>query len=1342
MKATAHRRIGRRFVACLAAIAMALAGSIVVAATVAPTASAASAWESLSLTEKQSSYGFFMWRAENGTSDFMRNTAKDAANILKNSKLPETKNIGGDGDATSLPNLKMGAEYLVRYNKWRSEHSGTEPCRHDMDSKASNGTYVANCPSTAKLGEIRTSDTYVALTENNTNYGATAGDHAANHGQAYNSDTNDIYPFENLAWAGESWQDGEQPTDKYASSTDTTMGIKGWYSEKSDFDAQSKTAVLGHYLTMTDKRENSSTYTFSYSPHTVGAYAVNYSTPKQAVIGQRYSWDSKGNETVTNIMGWSRTKTEGMDLDLVYNGKSTYARYTESATDYLNDVNAYISLVKTIGSVTAPAGITVESGTDPKASAPSTVSVTYSDGTTGTANVTWDDSNTTWKNRKGGSYTMSGTVHDSVANKDLSTSIAVTVKPAGIKVANTSSSTNLTVDPGTDLSTVLPTLTSITYTNGEIVPGGTLKWSIPDGATNGQHLKSTDFSVPGEVYDADGVDTKQTVNANITVRPITVSTVNAVTASTTSGIAPSLPSTVTVNWSYGDPSTESVTWDSIPASSYAKAGTFTVNGIVNLGSGTTTKATATVTVQDAIPASVVFDGTSSPSTSLTIDAGTDPTSLLKAKTATVTYTDSTGATIRTDTGKAVTWDAVKRSDYMGSTTADTQFTVKGTVDGLPVTAIVTVRQATLQSVSFKTDSVVTSTSVTTKAGVKPSPSTSAVESYSNGKKELVELTWPDPDASQYHGSPDGDTSFTMTTSHKGFQLTADVTVQQATLTSVTFPGTDSTETTVSTDAGTAPALPANAELTYSNGDTRDAAIAWNATDPSKYHGSIDADTSYTLTGTASGQTLTATVTVRRATPSSAVIKGSDSAQAAVTTAAGTAPALPGTATVTYSNGDTRDTQITWDAIPESSYHGSIDGNTTFQANGTVDGTSLTVSAAVMVTPPTATKVAFDDGTAESAVSTPAGIRPGLPGTATVTYSNGDTRAADITWGDVTASQYAKAGAEFDVTGHVTALPGTALTAHVTVTDAYLVSVTFHGTDSTTTTVTTPAGTRPALPETADATYSDGTVVPVTIQWDATPDSSYHGSADADQTVSVTGHASGTDLTATVTVQRATPTSAVIDGTTSAIAVVSTDAGVAPSLPATATVTYSNGDTANAAIEWDDIDASAYAGVIGQTTTFTVNGTADGMPVSATVTVAAKPATQNMYRLYNPNSGEHFFTGDMNEYKTLCDRGWQGEDVSWVAPAQGDAVYRLYNPNTGEHHYTLDTNERDTLIGQYGWKDEGIGWYSGGSTPVYRVYNPNAFQFGHLFTADGNERAQLLGYGWNDENIGWYAVSAK
>ena len=1133
MKATAHRRIGRRFVACLAAIAMALAGSIVVAATVAPTASAASAWESLSLTEKQSSYGFFMYEAEHGTSSLQKSSAQSAADYLKTAKFAsQYTRIGQQGDATDLGNFLIAAKLLVNFNGYRSTLPN-EPCRHDLSS--SNTGYVQDCTATS-LTPLRASYQGFSEAQANVNYSAYIQGHAHQGGQ---SSSFWSWWAENIGWGT------TVPANFDYTSFASHGSMELWYDEINiyDKDATGASGTIGHYTNMTNKITNSSTN--KYVEFTSSGYA--YNTYSSATMNQRYRC------------------TDGVDF---YRGDQGY---TVDAQTFVSQIESYISLVKTIGSVTAPAGITVESGTDPKASAPSTVSVTYSDGTTGTANVTWDGSNTTWKNRKGGSYTMSGTVHDSVANKDLSTSIAVTVKPAGIKVANTSSSTNLTVDPGTDLSTVLPTLTSITYTNGETVPGGTLKWSIPDGATNGQHLKSTDFSVPGEVYDADGVDTKQTVNANITVRPITVSTVNAVTASTTSGIAPSLPSTVTVNWSYGDPSTESVTWDSIPASSYAKAGTFTVNGIVNLGSGTTTKATATVTVQDAIPASAVFDGTSSPSTSLTIDAGTDPTSLLKARTATVTYTDSTGATIRTDTGKAVTWDAVKRADYMGSTTADTQFTVKGTVDGLPVTA---------------------------------------------------------------------------------------------------------------------------------------------------------------------------TVTVRRATPSNAVIKGSDSAQAAVTTAAGTAPALPGTATVTYSNGDTRDTQITWDAIPESSYHGSIDENTTFQANGTVDGTSLTVSAAVTVTPPTATKVAFDDGTTKSAVSTPAGIKPGLPGTATVTYSNGDTRAADITWGDVAASQYAKAGAEFDVTGHVAALPGTALTAHVTVTDAYLVGVTFHGTDSTTTTATTPAGTRPSLPETADATYSDGTVVPVTIQWDATPDSSYHGSADADQTVTVTGHASGTDLTATVTVQRATPTSAVIDGTTSATAAVSTDAGVAPSLPATATVTYSNGDTANAAIKWDDVDASAYAGVIGQTTTFTVNGTADGMPVSATVTVSAKPATQNMYRLYNPNSGEHFFTGDMNEYKTLCDLGWRGEDVSWVAPTQGDAVYRLYNPNTGEHHYTLDTNERDTLIGQYGWKGEGIGWYSGGSTPVYRVYNPNAFQFGHLFTADDNERTQLLGYGWNDEAIGWYAVSAK
>ncbi len=37
------------------------------------------------------------------------------------------------------------------------------------------------------------------------------------------------------------------------------------------------------------------------------------------------------------------------------------------------------------------------------------------------------------------------------------------------------------------------------------------------------------------------------------------------------------------------------------------------------------------------------------------------------------------------------------------------------------------------------------------------------------------------------------------------------------------------------------------------------------------------------------------------------------------------------------------------------------------------------------------------------------------------------------------------------------------------------------------------------------------------------------------------------------------------------------------------------------------------------------------------------------------------------------------------------MYRLYNPNTGEHLYTGSKREGNKLV-DVGWNDEGIGWY--------------------------------------------------
>ena len=141
-------------------------------------------------------------------------------------------------------------------------------------------------------------------------------------------------------------------------------------------------------------------------------------------------------------------------------------------------------------------------------------------------------------------------------------------------------------------------------------------------------------------------------------------------------------------------------------------------------------------------------------------------------------------------------------------------------------------------------------------------------------------------------------------------------------------------------------------------------------------------------------------------------------------------------------------------------------------------------------------------------------------------------------------------------------------------------------------------------------------------------------------------------------------------------------------------------------------------------------------------VNPKQPTRSMYRLYNPNSGEHFYTANPTERATLKKVGWHDEGVGWVAPAKSSTpVYRMYNPNAGDHHYTMNASERDMLV-RAGWKYEGIGWYSAtnaGRKPVYREYNPNAKSGSHNYTLNWAEHKHLGAIGWSLEGVAWYAA---
>lgn len=127
---------------------------------------------------------------------------------------------------------------------------------------------------------------------------------------------------------------------------------------------------------------------------------------------------------------------------------------------------------------------------------------------------------------------------------------------------------------------------------------------------------------------------------------------------------------------------------------------------------------------------------------------------------------------------------------------------------------------------------------------------------------------------------------------------------------------------------------------------------------------------------------------------------------------------------------------------------------------------------------------------------------------------------------------------------------------------------------------------------------------------------------------------------------------------------------------------------------------------------------------------------NVYRMYNPNSGEHFYTASLSEATYLFGVGWRWESTAYQASSStGKAVYRLYNPNAGNHFYTTNQGESNYLR-TVGWRYENIAWYAFGDANLYRLYNPNSTSGEHLYTTSTSERDSVIKAGWNYEGVAW------
>lgn len=680
--------------------------------------------------------------------------------------------------------------------------------------------------------------------------------------------------------------------------------------------------------------------------------------------------------------------------------------------------------------------------------------------------------------------------------------------------------------------------------------------------------EASDPSMNGVVYGQDpAADTLVDAGAQVTltvyadyVAPWATGCEAAEPVETEAGVAPELPATVTVYWSKGDPTQEPVSWDDIDPALYAEGGNFQVSGTVG-DTGLTTTVDVTVNAKPA-PTIVSLEDVN-----VATPSGTAPE---LPETVSATMSDGTTSAVN------VTWNAVDASQY--SSRAGGTFDVTGAVEGAAGYAVahVTVTPATITALEDPEP-------ITTFVGHEPTLPATVKATWSNGDVTDEPVEWQLLLGLTQDGKGPWDFvgDVTLTGTVEGTDKTASLTV------SVVELGVQSIGELagVSTQAGIAPQLPETVQVTWEDGSTTQESITWDAIDPASY----EKAGVFTVTGTVPSAG-NARVGVQVTVTAADLTVASVAPIADLTTPSGTAPSLPGQVEVTWSDGSTSTGAITWDTVDEASYKVREGGE--FSVHGTVSATQgsgegaasgkANVSVRIIVSAATATAVEQPAG-----ASTTAKTAPTLPATARVTWSNGDVTDEAVTWDAINPSFYENAGT-FTASGKVSST-GQGVSCKVTV-KAAAAAATAVSTKAVD--ITTTAGVAPQLPASVEVTWSDGTVTKEVVSWNAVSASAYAQAGSFDVTGTIAA-APGIQATAHVTVTALTAVRAVLDNS-----VISTTEGVAPTLPATARVTWSNGKTSTETISWNAVDPALYA----KAGTFDVKGTTAGVAVTAHVNV--------------------------------------------------------------------------------------------------------------------------------------------
>ncbi len=126
----------------------------------------------------------------------------------------------------------------------------------------------------------------------------------------------------------------------------------------------------------------------------------------------------------------------------------------------------------------------------------------------------------------------------------------------------------------------------------------------------------------------------------------------------------------------------------------------------------------------------------------------------------------------------------------------------------------------------------------------------------------------------------------------------------------------------------------------------------------------------------------------------------------------------------------------------------------------------------------------------------------------------------------------------------------------------------------------------------------------------------------------------------------------------------------------------------------------------------------------------------VYRMYNPDHGEHLLTASYEEAVILLGMGWKPEGVAFITPKESEIpVFRMY---ADKHIFITDIQELHSLV-EHKWQFEGIAFHASDSLgiKVYRLYNPNNGD--HLYTASEEEKNSLVAAGWSDEGVAFLAL---